>query len=127
MEIEDRCELYKGEAIDIKFSGNEVDVKWLTTTHNYYRASNPFILLEYNDIMYFGIGKYEFSDWETYNDWVMPEISTEFNYFDIISERAEFDFFLFNYEETMKSDLEEFTEYELDIINTWYKKHRRDY
>lgn len=130
-----KLDIYKGDLVSKHFDYSEMDIKWLTITHNWYENSSPFIIFECDDILYYGIGDYKFSAFETYTDWdanFLPD-----NFFDYWSVRRkeDWDFLLtktnfvyykFNYKETMKSDPDEFCQYEIDIIENWHKRYKRN-
>lgn len=127
--------MYKGTLVSKNFLYEEMDIIWLTNTHHWYEGSNPFLIFEYDDILYYGIGDYKMSAFEAYTDWdskTLPEgffdywkLSRKEDYEFLLS-KTTFVFYEFNYDETMKTDLDEFSPFEINIIENWYKRHKRN-
>lgn len=128
-------DVYKGHLVSKKFSFNEIDIKWLTKNNHYYIDSQPFIILEFNNYLYYGIGDYKFKEFENYDDWdasSLPDNYFDYWYvsrkedYDLVLSKTDFTFYKFDYEETMKSDIDEFCQFEIDIIEKWHTKYKRN-
>ena len=135
MDNPSKDDIYKGHLISKKFQYENMDIKWLTYTHHWYEGSSPFLIFESDDILYYGVGDYQFKAFETYTDWDAKALPNHFfDYWQLtrcedweyLLTKTDFTYYEFDYIETMKSDLDEFCQFELDIIEDWHKRHKRN-
>lgn len=132
--IKSRDQIYKGIIINKKFKFDEIDIKWITNTDNRHSKSRPFILFEYDYKLYYGIGDYEFSTFETYYEWTYDDDKLIFDHLDPKEEdynyllfKSNFIFYKFDHEEKIvDDDSDSLCDFELNIINEYYKRFRRD-
>ena len=104
---------------------DEVDMIYVTRTNRTaFREPSPLYLFTYNDDMYIGVCHlFKLNMFMYLND--LDNDFCEFypgkKEFEILKE-LDPTYYLFDYDETMKGDLDEFSDYELDLIKNWNRE-----
>jgi len=121
---------YKGHLIEISPEWEEVNLFLITESTSDFRKnvkSSPLFLFIYENDIYIGICDYEFHFLENFEDFTLDN-QIIFNSF--FPGKMEFDylkgmnptFYKLDYQETLKGDLDEFSEYELDLLKEWNRE-----
>jgi hypothetical protein len=115
----------------------DIQILWMTneqwTIDN--RSNNfPSVWFIYEDVMYWGLSKYEFKWFEDYSDLTLPS-TAQFNQW--LPEKEEWEFMLnlgyeyrvldYNKAILEVEDLDNWCDLELDFIKKWYRDKRIDY
>ena len=121
---------------DPKFE--DIQIMWMTNEHWFDTANKssknfPSVWFIYEDVMYWGLSKYEFKWFEDYSDFTLPS-TAQFNQWS--PEKAEWEFMLnFGYEYRVldykraileTDDLDNWCDFELNFIREWYRNKRID-
>jgi len=118
---------------DPKFE--DIQIMWMTNEHWFdtINKKSPSVWFIYEDVMYWGLSKYEFKWFEDYSDFTLPS-TAQFNQWS--PEKEEWDFMLnFGYEYRVLDykkaildveDLDNWCEFELNFIKEWYRNKRID-
>jgi hypothetical protein len=128
-------ERYIGE-IKIMKDPKFEDIQILWMTNEQWRdplQNHPSVWFIYENIMYWGLSKYEFKWFEDYSDFTLPSNIQFDNWF---PGKEEWEFMLeFGYEYRILDykkaildvdDLDEWCDFELDFIKKWYRNKRID-
>lgn len=121
---------YKGHLANISPEWEDVNLFLITESTSDFRKnakSSPLFLFIYENDIYIGICDYKFHFLENFDDFTLDNQIT-FNSF--FPGKMEFDylkgmnptFYKLDYQETLKGDLDEFSEYELDLLKEWNRE-----
>jgi hypothetical protein len=116
----------KFEDIQIMWMTNE---QWFDTINK----KSPSVWFIYEDVMYWGLSKYEFKWFEDYSDFALPS-DEQFNHW--LPRKEEWEFMLelgYEYRELdykkailESDDLDNWCDFELDFIKKWHRDKRID-
>jgi len=115
---------------DPKFE--EIQILWMfSETFHMYKF--PAIWFIYEDIIYFGLSKYKFKWFEDYSDFILPS-GLKFNMYKPGEEEWEFmiqlgyAYRILDYKKAILDvdDLDDWCDFELDLIRKWYRDKRID-
>lgn len=104
---------------------DEVDMIYVTKTDTLaFQESSPMFLFAYQNNIYIGICHLFklslFSDFEDLDNNFSELCPGELEF--LILEELDPTYYLFDYDKTMQGDLDEFSDYELDLIKNWNRE-----
>ena len=121
---------YIGDIVEINPLWEDINLLFITTTNSKFSLDikkRPLSLFIYENDIYFCLCEYEFNFLESFEDFRIDD-DQYFNSFD--PDKSEFEYlkkllptyYKLNYNETLKGNLDDFTESELELIKEWNRE-----